>query len=360
MAPPTTTLWDPDPHTGAKHQMLRGYLEAWFPIVAQGFPSSVGLTYIDAFAGPGEYKDGGVGSPVIALEQALRQEVWSNCSQVRVLLVEKDQARFNHLRDLVDRQFVRRPSNLVLRVINGPCEAYVVPELSKMGGPTDPLFANFDGWGTDTPYSLVRAVAVRRSAEVLVTFKSQHFIRFAKLEDQREGDLVFGSQEWRDIAKTGTPAEKKKGLVDLYRGRLADVGFSYALIFELVDEGGRELLLVFATKDLKGVVKMKESMWRVDPSHGQRFRDPRDVNQLAMDFGVGPNLTLLGQQLLARLEDGPQSLHALKQYALTDTVFKPTHAPQAIELLKESGAIEVGPGRTHADKIVTLADPKLF
>ena len=56
MAQPQETVWDRDPHTGAKHEMLRRYLAAWFPILLQGGFS--GVTYAEGFAGPGEYKAG--------------------------------------------------------------------------------------------------------------------------------------------------------------------------------------------------------------------------------------------------------------------------------------------------------------
>lgn len=63
MAVPTTTLWAREPHTAAKHQMLSGYLQAWFPIIASTFGSG-GLTYVDTFAGPGEYTGHELGSPL--------------------------------------------------------------------------------------------------------------------------------------------------------------------------------------------------------------------------------------------------------------------------------------------------------
>jgi hypothetical protein len=34
MAAPQTTLWQIDRHTQAKHEILRRYLEAWFPILS--------------------------------------------------------------------------------------------------------------------------------------------------------------------------------------------------------------------------------------------------------------------------------------------------------------------------------------
>ena len=55
------------PHTAAKHQLLKKYLNAWFPILGKHHGR---ITYIDGFAGPGEYEDGEVGSPIIAIEAA--------------------------------------------------------------------------------------------------------------------------------------------------------------------------------------------------------------------------------------------------------------------------------------------------
>lgn len=48
---PKTTIWDLEPHTAAKHEILRRYVQAWAPILSQGnFPH---LVFVDGFAGPG-------------------------------------------------------------------------------------------------------------------------------------------------------------------------------------------------------------------------------------------------------------------------------------------------------------------
>ena len=55
MATPTETLWELDPHTTAKHEILRRYLGAWFPILNRHHGR---IVYIDGFAGPGRYIGG--------------------------------------------------------------------------------------------------------------------------------------------------------------------------------------------------------------------------------------------------------------------------------------------------------------
>ena len=61
-------LWPMQPHTEAKHTILKRYLEAWFPIQTR-FNDKVMI--IDGFAGPGEYESGELGSPLIAINIAL-------------------------------------------------------------------------------------------------------------------------------------------------------------------------------------------------------------------------------------------------------------------------------------------------
>jgi GMT-like wHTH domain len=68
---PKTTIWDLEPHTAAKHEILRRYLQAWAPILSQGnFPQ---LVFVDGFAGPGRYSKGEEGSPLIAVKAAVEQ-----------------------------------------------------------------------------------------------------------------------------------------------------------------------------------------------------------------------------------------------------------------------------------------------
>jgi three-Cys-motif partner protein len=69
MAAPRQTIWPLEPHTRAKHEILKRYLQAWMVILSQGrFPE---ILYIDGFAGPGQYEGGEAGSPIIALDTAL-------------------------------------------------------------------------------------------------------------------------------------------------------------------------------------------------------------------------------------------------------------------------------------------------
>ena len=204
LPPPSRVSWDRDPHTAAKHQILKGYLEAWFPIIASGWKST-GLTYVDAFAGPGEYTDGSFGSPIIAARAALVPQVTQHRAKINLVFIEKDRERFDHLADVLDEQKLTPRS--IVRVL-GDCEVVLVPVLDDLKAWAGPMLVNFDGWGVDTPYALVQRVGESTSPEVLVTFQSQWFTRFAEQEDVEAGDRVYGDGEWRAVRISRTRKQR--------------------------------------------------------------------------------------------------------------------------------------------------------
>ena len=334
-------------------------MSAWFPIMAKQF-SEWGITFFDGFAGPGEYTNTQESSPMIAMEQALRSEVTRWGTKTRLAFVEDDRRRAEHLRDLLDTRFplTRRPPGLVMRVHRGKCGDLYEQAIAGVGGWDGPVFANLDGWGVDTDYEIVKRIAQQQSSEVLVTFKDQFFIRFATGELQA-GERVFGHSDWRRVDGLPT-AEKKPFLLDLYREGLRSAGFLYVLTFEMIDEGGHSLHLFFGTTSEVAVRKFKDGLWEVDGVSGQRFRDPRDPNQMSFDI-LHPNFTPLESRILVLLGGRDYSMAELREDALLETIYKEAHVKPAVNRLIEQRKVDqVSTGRSYADRVLRLAAPQLF
>lgn len=350
MAVPTEVLWERDLHTAAKHTLLRRYLDAWFPIMARQF-SDVGITFLDGFAGPGEYTNASESSPSIAMAQAMRSEVTRWSTQTRLIFIEEHRGRFEHLRNHLDARFPQstRPPGLTAHVCHGECAAFYEAVIADAGGWSGPVFANLDGWGVDTDYEIVKRIARHTSSEVLVTFQDQFFVRFADGE-QEAGERVFGHSEWRGVGDRPTP-EKKPFLLGLYRDGLYTAGFEHVLTFEMIDEGGHSLHQFFGTNSDVAVQKFKDGLWEVDGISGQRFRDPRDPNQLAFDI-LEPDFRPLEDSILNLLEERERSLADLRRHALLETIYKETHAKVAVDSLVTRGTAEqVGTGRSYAERV---------
>lgn len=357
MAAPKELIWDREPHTAAKHDLLRQYLQAWFPILLQGgFP---GLTYAEGFAGPGEYTHGEPGSPIIALEQVLdRPELLGLGIPVRFAFVEERADRYQHLRDLIQTRWPRerRPQHITMQGKQGTCEQELIPLLTAVGAWGDPIFANLDAWGVDVPWRVVKRLADNRSSEVLVTFTSDFFLRFAQIESSTADDM-FGSREWREVENVPTPS-KRQFLVNEYRESLNRAGFPFTLAFEMVDEGGRALFIIYGSPARRGLEVMKDAMWKVDRVYGVRFRDPKDPDQAALDIEEQPDVAPLRRLVIEHMGDGKRhSVQEIRDFALLGTVYRETHAHGVVRELVQEGRLGRDPsgGRITKQTNVWLA-----
>lgn len=124
-------LWDQDPHTAAKHRVLRKYLDAWIAAMGQQALKSsayrVGpprLLLVDGFAGPGRYSGGEPGSPLLMLDALLSHTALPRLAGVQFtfLFIEQDQRRVDHLRGEV-ATLGALPSNVTVRIEHGAFEA---------------------------------------------------------------------------------------------------------------------------------------------------------------------------------------------------------------------------------------------
>ena len=84
------TIWSIGSHTKAKHQILEEYLKAWFPIIGRWASR---IVYLDGFAGPGKYKDGEDGSPVIAVKTAIEHTMLKPTTNITFGFIENDKKR---------------------------------------------------------------------------------------------------------------------------------------------------------------------------------------------------------------------------------------------------------------------------
>lgn len=347
MATPKDPLWERKPHTAAKHDLLRRYLQAWAPILLTKFPR---VTYAEGFAGPGEYWGGEPGSPVIALNVFLgfRQHIDAG-THLAMVLLDEDQRRVAHLRGQLDRTLSAhgqpKPSNLCIVAEPGRCGERLEQELAKTGAFGKPILAILDSWGgPDVPFSLLKRIAQNRNSEVLVTFGPTFLTRFGEQSQHRQsGDEAFGGAGWQGVFEQ-PPHLKKKFLVDCYRESLRKAGFAYSLSFELIDDTGFALFLTFGTNSPRGLEKMKESLWKVDPIAGLQFRDPRGgQDQMLLDLEPDRGKSFLGRLLVERLGDEQMCINDLRDYALFETVYRPEHVISAVRSLVTEGTLETVP-----------------
>ncbi len=343
MVAPREIVWPLEPHTRAKHEILKRYLQAWTPILTQGgFPE---IMYVDGFAGPGRYSEGEDGSPTIALRVALEQRAQIRAT-LRFVFVEKDGQRTRVLREIVDD--LEAPDNFQIEVYGDETFETAFRRVldSYHGQQLPPTFAFIDPFGwSGVPFSMIEEIMSYRSCEVLVNFMYEEINRFLQHPDQGPNfDTFFGTDEWREGLRLHDPRSRNRFLHDLYYRQLRGAaGAEYVRSFEMRNE--RDVVdyyLFHATNNISGLKKMKEAMWRVDQGGEFTFSDATDPNQAVL-FGNEPRLDLLERQLLAHFGGREAPIEEIERFVVAETAFRETHYRRVLKSLElaEPPTIEV-------------------
>jgi three-Cys-motif partner protein len=353
----SNVIWEADPHTLVKHRVYERYLGKWMPIMIQGWKGDI--TYAEGFAGPGIYSGGEPGSPVLALRTLVSNPTLrTRARDLRFLFVEKNKRRADRLRQELEKE--SRPVALHdlqkygidLAISAGSYDPNLANLLTEHKAWGRPMLVVLDTFGGSVKLDLVRRIARNPSSEVIITFEPQSFSRFATADNVTHGDTVFGDPSWREVAKQ--PSETKtRWVVSKYRDVLVEAGFPFVLTFELVNTHGHSLFLIFGTTHVRGLQKMKEAMWEVDPITGVQYRDPADPNQELLDIQIEPATAPLRRELLAHLDSLPNkeaSVSDLRRFALYRTVYKESQVKPVLDQLAASGRI-AGDGPTGSVRL---------
>ena len=177
---PKTTLWPLEPHTRGKHLVLRGYLDAWFPIMGRW---NGRILFIDGFAGPGEYERGEPGSPLIAIK-AFKDHRTRHLVTAEVIFafIEKDPRRAEHLEELIARVRPSLPPTCTVEVECGLFNETMTNTLDDLDAQKTslaPAFVMVDPFGVSgTPMSVLRRILSNSKCEVYVSFMYDFISRF--------------------------------------------------------------------------------------------------------------------------------------------------------------------------------------
>lgn len=350
---PEETIWTLDQHTRAKHELLRRYLGAWFPILTiGGFHRRV--LFLDGFAGPGVYADGEPGSPIIALDTLINHKAFEQLARTEFvfMFVESDSERASSLELEIQRFWDRhggKPSNVRVHVIQSEfadLAQELVDTMREQKKQLAPTFAFVDpfGWKGVALETIAELLSYNR-CEVLFNFMYDSVNRW--VTDERPNiaqhfAALFGTDEGehRHAARL-RGQERKVFLRDLYVEQLAKVGgFQHVRAFELMDIGrGRTAYyLVYGTRHHRGLQVMKDAMWALDPVAGAQFSGFAGDEQML--FEPEPNFDPLRDSILDHFGGADASVEQIEKFVIEKTDYKTTHYKKnVLKPLEQDGVV---------------------
>ena len=321
------TVWVLEEHSAAKHEILRTYLQAWFPILSRYHGRVI---YFDGFAGPGRYRGGETGSPLIALDVA-RHHRSMLAGDLVFVFVEADRLRARHLqREIASLQL---PAHFNCHIENRDFEQVLSEALDNLDkSETDiaPTFALIDPFGiTGLPMNLIGRLLQRKRCEVLITFMNHAIERWAA-ELPNQIDNLFGmTGAAAEIASSSDRVIRARHLYSQVLNRSA----SYVRFFEMRTTRNRPIYdLFFATNHELGHYKMKEAMWKIDANGGYRFSDGVSKDQLIL-FGPEPEREF-ASVLWRNFRGNTVLTDEVLRYTRNNTPYLESHARAALKLLE--------------------------
>lgn len=272
--------WEYREHTKVKHILLKKYLAAWIPILGRWNPK---ICYFDGFAGRGEYTDGTLGSPLIALEVA--DSLSQYYGQLICFFIEKDPDNFTNLERVLEREKskirshqkinIKKENDEFAKVISGIFE-YLEKEKSILV----PSFFFVDPFGfSGIPFAVIRKILENPKTEVFFTFMVRDIARFMQVPElENTFDTLFGTNKWKNLLNSSQKPEI--ALINLYREQLheaANVKYSWPFRVCTSDKVQTLYYLLHVTNNLKGHSIMKNIMFNQSAEGNFAYLGPQDI-----------------------------------------------------------------------------------
>lgn len=339
MTTPNGTTWELAPHTRAKHEILRRYLGAWFPILGSGYGR---IIYFDGFCGPGVYDGGEPGSPLIALNAAIQHAHRLKNRDVVFWFLDIEPERIEHLASQID--LVDRPSNFHVHVQQGEFEQefrHVLDDLASRNAQLAPTFAFLDPFGfKGVPFDLVSRLLAYRSCEALIYFPVDSINRWLEHPGTKVKQHIcalLGVDDLRGVKNIS--GNRVEHLRLLYQQQLSTVA-RFVRYFEMRNNVDRTLYyLFFASNHALGHRKMKEAFWAVDAAGGYRFSDATNPDQLLLfDEDPAPKLA---QDLQSQFAGRKIRVAEIIPWIDDETAYTERHMKAALRLLETNQCVTV-------------------
>ncbi|MEM1105559.1 MAG: three-Cys-motif partner protein TcmP [Pseudomonadota bacterium] len=266
-------------HSTVKARIVQKYFGAWANIVvgAANRYGSGKIAYIDLYAGPGRYKDGAASTPLLVLQEAIKNDRVRNA--LVALFNDLDENNSSTLQTEIDslpgiEQLKYKPTVQSNEVGKDAEEYFAKTKII-------PSFTFFDPFGyKGLSLRLVNGVIKDWGCDC-VFFFNYNRINPGLSNDKvkRHLDALFGGERAAALRRQvdgASPAIRQELILQELSNALVEMGGKYVLPFRFKNDAGRLTHhLIFVSKHFKGYEVMKSIM------HGESSTEDQGVASFA-------------------------------------------------------------------------------
>ena len=273
--------WEYREHTRVKHILLGKYLKVWITALGKYNPK---IGYFDGFAGRGEYTDGTLGSPLIALQ--LADGLSEYFTKLICYFVEKDKDNFDNLVEVLEREKsnIKNWQKIEVKKENDEFANVIerIFEHVEEGHILVPSFFFIDPFGfSGIPFRVITRILSNPKTEVFFTFMARDIARFIQLPElENTINSLFGTDKWKGIVVSLQGQEREIALINLYREQLHEVAnVKYSWPFRVCMSERMQTLyyLLHVTNNVKGHSIMKDIMFNQSVDGNFAYLGPKDI-----------------------------------------------------------------------------------
>jgi three-Cys-motif partner protein len=247
-----------------KHVILEKYLPPWSAILGSRYPT---LTYLDCFAGPGEYESSGNrvdGSPTIAVRAGIAFAKAKPDRTLKIYLGDEDPEQVKSLNAVLGK-LQPYPPNLTVKVSCQDAKTFV-SELRKSLPVQQPAFLTVDPYGHPVPIPLMNEFLRLGKTEILINLMWYRIsMDLANPVSTARLNELFGNEDWKtQTFMTSRGSEREKQFVEYFKSQLScKFRFQFKIKFDPEDKNqsfATKYYLLHASNHVKAPLLMKEVM----------------------------------------------------------------------------------------------------
>jgi three-Cys-motif partner protein len=334
-----------------KSEIVKKYFWAWGKIIGCRAPK---IAYIDLYSGPGIYKDGSKSTPILVLENALRDELMS---QKLVAIFNDTDPKFSEsLKQVISEipdisKLKNKPT-----VLNITVGQDLVDEFKSLVFIPTLLFV--DPWGyKGLTLELIGSVLKDWGCDCIFFF---NYVRInAGLNNKKFDchiDSIFGKERAQDLRKVISktrPHKREEVILKYLKDALKEIGGEYVISFKFFKTEKRltSHFLIFVSKSPLGYKIMKGIMAEFS-SHKYQNVATFEYNPHRVDYGFFQPTPLddLIQDLLSKYSGQRLTVEEIFQSHNIGTPYIESNYKEVLLSLEESKMIYANPASDKRQK----------